>query len=53
MMGSWKSTVAKKLATELVLKFIDTDDEIEEAKSKKETYTRRELLQLAFLPILK
>ena len=31
MMGSWKSTVAKKLATELVLKFIDTDDEIEEA----------------------
>jgi len=31
MMGSWKSTIAKKLATELVLKFIDTDDEIEEA----------------------
>ena len=31
MMGSWKSTIAKNLATELMLKFIDTDDEIEEA----------------------
>ncbi len=31
MMGSWKSTVGKKLATSLDLQFIDTDDEIEEA----------------------
>jgi len=31
MMGSWKSTVGKKLATSLDLKFVDTDDEIEEA----------------------
>ena len=31
MMGSWKSTVGKKLATLLDLKFVDTDDEIEEA----------------------
>jgi shikimate kinase len=31
MMGSWKSTVGKKLATALILKFIDTDDEIEES----------------------
>jgi len=30
MMGSWKSTVGKKLATSLDLQFIDTDDEIEE-----------------------
>ena len=31
MMGSWKSTIGKKLATSLDSKFIDTDDEIEEA----------------------
>ena len=31
MMGSWKSTVGKKLAKLLDLKFLDTDDEIEEA----------------------
>ena len=31
MMGSWKSTVGKKLAKLLDLKFVDTDDEIEEA----------------------
>jgi len=31
MMGSWKSTVGKKLASSLDLQFIDTDDEIEEA----------------------
>tara|TARA_Y100001970_G_C14005640_1_gene735692 strand:- start:167 stop:715 length:549 start_codon:yes stop_codon:yes gene_type:complete len=30
MMGSWKSTVGKKIANMLNLKFIDTDDEIEE-----------------------
>ena len=31
MMGSWKTTVGKKLGTLLDLKFVDTDDEIEEA----------------------
>lgn len=31
MMGCWKSTVGRKLATSLGFKFIDTDDEIEEA----------------------
>jgi shikimate kinase len=31
MMGSWKSTIGKKLAESLDSKFIDTDDEIEEA----------------------
>ena len=31
MMGSWKTTVGKKLATLLDLKFVDTDNEIEEA----------------------
>ena len=31
MMGSWKSTVGKNLASSLDLQFIDTDDEIEEA----------------------
>ena len=31
MMGSWKSTIGKKLARLLDSKFVDTDDEIEEA----------------------
>ncbi len=31
MMGSWKSTVGKKLSTALNLEYIDTDDEIEDA----------------------
>jgi len=31
MMGCWKSTVGRKLATSLSWEFIDTDDEIEEA----------------------
>ena len=31
MMGSWKSTVGRELAISLDLKFIDTDDEIEES----------------------
>ena len=31
MMGSWKSTIGRKLARSLDSKFIDTDDEIEEA----------------------
>jgi len=35
MMGSWKSTVGKKLARALNLKFVDTDDEIEEATEQK------------------
>ena len=30
MMGSWKSTVGRKLAEALKLEFIDTDDAIEE-----------------------
>ncbi|MBC8312329.1 MAG: shikimate kinase [Candidatus Marinimicrobia bacterium] len=34
MMGSWKSTVGKKLAIALDLKFVDTDDEIEEATAQ-------------------
>ena len=35
MMGSWKSTVGKKLAVELNMQFIDTDDEIEEMTEMK------------------
>ncbi len=35
MMGSWKSTVGKKLAASLNLEFIDTDDEIEEMTEMK------------------
>ena len=36
----------------LILSYL-YDDEVEEVKAKKKTYTRREILQLAFLPILK
>ena len=36
----------------LILSYL-YDDEIEEVKFKKERYTRREVLQLAFLPIIK
>jgi len=36
----------------LILSYL-YDDEIEEVKSMKKNYTRREILQLAFLPILK
>ena len=36
----------------LILSYL-YDDEIEEIKAEKKTYTRREILQLAFLPILK
>ena len=35
MMGSWKSTVGKKLATALNMEFIDTDDVIEEVTEMK------------------
>ena len=35
MMGSWKSTVGRKLAAVLDLKFIDTDDAIEEVTEMK------------------
>ena len=36
----------------LILSYL-YDDEVEEVKAKKKTYTRREILQLAFLPILR
>jgi len=36
----------------LILSYL-YDDEVEEVKSMKKNYTRREILQLAFLPILK
>ncbi len=35
MMGSWKSTVGRKLAKKLEMKFVDTDDAIEEIMSMK------------------
>ena len=35
MMGSWKSTVGRKLAEALKLEFIDTDDAIEEMTEMK------------------
>jgi len=35
MMGSWKSTIGRKLAKTLDIKFIDTDDEIEEIMGMK------------------
>ena len=35
MMGSWKSTVGKKLSKKLGLNFVDTDDAIEEIMSMK------------------
>tara|TARA_Y100000590_G_C15559318_1_gene954095 strand:- start:283 stop:807 length:525 start_codon:yes stop_codon:yes gene_type:complete len=35
MMGSWKSTVGKKLAQKIKMEFIDTDDAIEELMEMK------------------
>ena len=35
MMGSWKSTVGRKLADALDMKFVDTDDAIEEVTDMK------------------
>ena len=35
MMGSWKSTVGKKLAQKIQMEFIDTDDAIEEFMEMK------------------
>ncbi|MDP6570474.1 MAG: shikimate kinase, partial [Candidatus Marinimicrobia bacterium] len=35
MMGSWKSTVGKKLAIALNMEFVDTDDVIEEVTEMK------------------
>lgn len=35
MMGSWKSTVGRKLAKKLRMNFVDTDDAIEEIMSMK------------------
>ena len=37
MMGSWKSTVGRKLAEALDMEFIDTDDAIEEMTEMKIT----------------
>ena len=34
-MGSWKSTVGKKLAQKIKMEFIDTDDAIEELMEMK------------------
>ena len=42
MMGSWKSTVGRKLAEALKLEFIDTDDAIEEMTEIKVTDIFRE-----------
>ena len=35
MMGSWKSTVGRKLAEALDMEFVDTDDAIEEVTDMK------------------
>ena len=35
MMGSWKSTVGRKLAESMDMEFIDTDDAIEEVTEMK------------------
>ena len=35
MMGSWKSTIGKKLAQNMEMKFVDTDDAIEKIMSMK------------------
>ncbi len=35
MMGSWKSTLGRKLAKALQMEFIDTDDETEEMMDMK------------------
>ena len=35
MMGSWKSTIGKKLAQNMDMKFVDTDDAIEKIMSMK------------------
>ena len=35
MMGSWKSTVGRKLSRSMQMEFIDTDDEIEEITEMK------------------
>ena len=43
MMGSWKSTVGRKLASTLDMEFIDTDDAIEEMTEMKVTDIFREL----------
>ena len=42
MMGSWKSTVGRKLAANLDMEFIDTDDAIEEMTAIKVTDIFRE-----------
>jgi len=48
MMGSWKSTVGRKLAEALKLEFIDTDDAIEEMTEMKVVDIFREFSEEKF-----
>ena len=48
MMGSWKSTVGRKLASTLDMEFIDTDDAIEEMTEMKVTDIFREFGEKRF-----
>ena len=48
MMGSWKSTVGRKLASTLDMEFIDTDDAIEEMTEMKVTDIFREFDEKRF-----
>ena len=48
MMGSWKSTVGRKLAATLDMKFIDTDDAIEEMTEMKVADIFREFNEKRF-----
>jgi len=48
MMGSWKSTVGRKLAETLNLEFIDTDDAIEEMTEMKVAEIFREFSEQRF-----
>ena len=48
MMGSWKSTVGRKLASTLDMEFIDTDDAIEEMTEMKVADIFREFNEKRF-----
>ena len=48
MMGSWKSTVGRKLALALKMEFVDTDDAIEEVTEMKISDIFREFGEIRF-----
>mgnify|MGYP001439054906 CR=1 FL=1 len=50
--ASGYKSLKNHLTANLILSYL-YDDEVEEKKPKKKTYTRREILKLAFLPVLK